>query len=129
MYLVLTIDSLQRGLARVNNPSDEERIAALARVSRVRRLLEREATKLTTTQRYFVSQAPFLVSVGMTRLSVAMFITELVGAAFRKWRVAALTGVCLIGTWTVAAPLVSMVGCAPVESQGRWMCSGEVSAG
>jgi hypothetical protein len=37
-----------------------------------------------------------------------------------------LTYVVLIGFWTVAAPPVAMVFCAPVEPRGIWMCSAEV---
>jgi hypothetical protein len=67
-----------------------------------------------------------LVSTGTTRFSTAIAINELVRMIQGRWHVVSLTYVVLIGFWTVAAPPVAMLSCAPVQPRGIWMCSAEV---
>lgn len=76
-------------------------------------------------QRYFVSQAPLLLSVELTRCSTIMFIAfEIIGAT--QLRRVSLISVGVMGIWALSAPLVAMIECGSVKP-GKWMCAGEVS--
>jgi hypothetical protein len=55
-----------------------------------------------------------------------MIINEQVNTIHGPWSIVSLTFVVLVGFWTVAAPPVAMVSCAPVEPRRIWMCSTEV---
>ncbi|KAM0714582.1 hypothetical protein Q7P37_009878 [Cladosporium fusiforme] len=102
----LLYDGLRAGLGKTLSPPDGDEKAALA-------------------QQYFASQAPLIVSVGTTRCSTALVINELLRMIQGRWRRVSLASTCLIGLWTLGAPLIAMVKCAPVEPRGIWMCPGE----
>lgn len=61
------------------------------------------------------------------RLSLAMCIVELVKDIRGRMRMVFRVNAGVIGIWTLAAPLVTMVACAPSRPRGIWMCPAEVS--
>jgi hypothetical protein len=83
--------------------------------------------KLTADKQYFASQALLSVSTGIMRLSTAMVFVEIVKNTYGKMSTVSRINAGLIASWTLAAPLVMMVSCAPSQSRGIWMCPAEVS--
>lgn len=129
-YWSLSLNGLQVGLATKLNSSDADKIAFIAQVRPMHHCCVDNTEIYTCVKQHFASQAPLLVSVGLTRCSVAMLGVEIMNnSGTRRKHIASVAGVCAMACWTLSAPLITMVECAPIESDGRWVCPGEVREG
>jgi hypothetical protein len=66
-----------------------------------------------------------MLSVGLTRCSLAILVYKQVRLTKGR-RSVSLTSACVVGVWTVVAPLFVAIPCAQ-ELDGQLMCHGEVS--
>jgi hypothetical protein len=82
--------------------------------------------ELTIRQTFFLSQALALVSVGTGRLASAVALSE--AGRQSSWELASWIGSCLCGLWIVAETLLATVSCSYDETEGRFVCFGQVSS-
>lgn len=82
-------------------------------------------------QLVFTSRILFLVSLGLSKCTIAAFVAQLFTKTNRRAWSLCVAGVAVCGVWTLVAPLVVSVGCHPSTSAGAGVsttCSSEVCA-
>jgi hypothetical protein len=126
-FWTLLCIGLRHGLGATTGDADERAVGLIAQVGWYRHISLQTKQELTGKQMFFGSQVPRLVSTGVTKCSLALLPYDLNGRDDKRWKAASLTNLGAMGLWTLGAPMIATIGCAPSETRGWSPCPTAVS--